>query len=76
MAPGSAGAPYALALSAHSNVLQEFEGRPGRSPSTASRSSQADSEPQAPMAASGSLTASIRWMAAHIAPGVPVSITA
>src|SRR6185436_17722709 len=30
MLPGSAGAPFALALSASSNVLQEFEGGPGQ----------------------------------------------
>ena len=30
MPPGSAGAPYALATSARSNVLQEFEGGPGQ----------------------------------------------
>ena len=30
MLPGSAGAPFALALSARSNVLQEFEGGPGQ----------------------------------------------
>jgi hypothetical protein len=30
MPPGSTGGPYALALSAHSNVLQEFEGGSGQ----------------------------------------------
>jgi lipoprotein-anchoring transpeptidase ErfK/SrfK len=28
--PGDVGAPFALALSAHSNVLQEFAGGPGQ----------------------------------------------
>jgi lipoprotein-anchoring transpeptidase ErfK/SrfK len=71
---GSAGAPFALALSARSNVLQEFEGGPGQiaihgimnlggTPGTAVshgcvRLGDAD----------------IRWLAEHIAPGVPVTI--
>ena len=75
MLPGSAGAPFALALSARSNVLQEFEGGPGQiaihgvlnlggTPGTAVshgcvRLANRD----------------IRWLAARIAPGVPVTIT-
>jgi lipoprotein-anchoring transpeptidase ErfK/SrfK len=75
MLPGSAGAPFALALSARSNVLQEFEGGPGQiaihgvanlggTPGTA--------------ISHGCLrlaNRNIRWMAARIAPGVPVTIT-
>jgi lipoprotein-anchoring transpeptidase ErfK/SrfK len=76
MPPGSAGAPYALALSARSNVLQEFEGGPGQiamhgvanlggTPGTAVshgcvRLAEAD----------------IRWLAARIAPGTRVTVTA
>jgi lipoprotein-anchoring transpeptidase ErfK/SrfK len=30
LSPGAVGAPYALALSARSNVLQEFDGGPGQ----------------------------------------------
>jgi lipoprotein-anchoring transpeptidase ErfK/SrfK len=76
MPRGSAGAPYALALSARSNVLQEFEGGPGQialhgvanlggTPGTAIshgcvRLADAD----------------IRWLAAHISPGVRVTVTA
>ena len=75
MPRGSAGAPYALALSARSNVLQEFEGGPGQiamhgvanlggTPGTAIshgcvRLADAD----------------IRWLAARISPGVRVAIT-
>lgn len=75
MPPGSAGGPYALALSAHSEVLQEFQGGPGQIAihgvaqlmgklGTASSHGciRLDEE-------------SIRWMAGHIAPGVEVRIT-
>ena len=74
MPPGSAGGPYALALNAHSNVLQEFEGGsgqiaihgvanlPGRL-GTASSHGCIRLDDQ-----------SIRWIAAHIAPGVLVRI--
>jgi lipoprotein-anchoring transpeptidase ErfK/SrfK len=73
---GSAGAPFALALSARSNVLQEFEGGPGQiamhgvanlggTPGTAiSHGCVRLANPN------------IRWLAARIAPGVRVDITA
>jgi lipoprotein-anchoring transpeptidase ErfK/SrfK len=75
MLPGSAGGPFALASSARSNVLQEFEGGPGQialhgvenlggTPGTAiSHGCVRLTNP------------SIRWLAARIAPGVPVTIT-
>ena len=69
------GAPFALALSARSNVLQEFDGGPGQIalhglanvggvPGTA--------------VSHGCIRlddAAIRWLAARVGPGVPVSIT-
>jgi lipoprotein-anchoring transpeptidase ErfK/SrfK len=75
MLPGSAGGPFALALSARSNVLQEFEGGPGQiaihgmenlggTLGTASSHGCVRLDNQ-----------SIRWLAANIAPGVPVTIT-
>jgi lipoprotein-anchoring transpeptidase ErfK/SrfK len=75
MPPGSTGGAYALALSAHSNVLQEFEGGHGQIAihglarltgrlGTASSHGCIRLDDQ-----------SIRWLAAHIAPGVPVRIT-
>ena len=75
MLPSSAGAPFALALSARSNVLQEFEGGPGQiaihgvanlggTPGTAV------SHGCVRLANPG-----IRWLAARIEPGVPVAIT-
>ncbi len=74
MLPGSAGGPFALALSARSNVLQEFDGGPGQiglhgvanlggTPGTAvSHGCVRLDNP------------SISWLAARIAPGVPVTI--
>lgn len=75
MLAGSAGAPFALALSARSNVLQEFGGGPGQiaihgvgnlggTPGTA--------------VSHGCVRLAnrhIRWLAARTAPGVPVTIT-
>lgn len=74
MVPGSVGAPFALALSARSNVLQEFAGGPGQiaihgvggiggTPGTA--------------ASHGCVRlsdAAIRWLAARMAPGAPVDV--
>jgi lipoprotein-anchoring transpeptidase ErfK/SrfK len=74
MLPGSAGGPFALALSARSNVLQEFEGGPGQiavhgvanlggAPGTAVSHGCVRLADR-----------SIRWLAAHISAGVPVTI--
>ena len=75
MPPGSPGSPYALALSAHSNVLQEFEGGPGQIAihgvaNLAGKLGSASSHGCIRLS-----DPSIRWMAAHIAPGVLVTIT-
>jgi lipoprotein-anchoring transpeptidase ErfK/SrfK len=72
---GLSGSPFALALSARSNVFQEFEGGPGQvalhglggvggTPGTA--------------VSHGCVrlgTRSISWLAARMGPGVPVTIT-
>lgn len=74
MLPGSVGGPFALALSARSNVLQEFDGGPGQigvhgvenlggTPGTAVSHGCVRLQ-----------NTSIRWLAARIAPGVPVTI--
>lgn len=74
--PGYPGAPYALALSARSNVFQEFEGGPGQialhgiyriggTPGTA--------------VSHGCIrldTPAMNWLGTHIHGGVPVTITA
>jgi lipoprotein-anchoring transpeptidase ErfK/SrfK len=75
LSPSDAGAPFALALSARSNVLQEFEGGPGQIafhglanvggvPGTAvSHGCIRLDDP------------TMRWLAARIGAGVPVTIT-
>lgn len=75
MLPGSAGGPFALALSARSNVLQEFEGGPGQ---TAIHGVANLGGTLGTAVSHGCVrlsNRSIRWLAARIAPGVPVTIT-
>ena len=73
--PGDVGAPFALALSARSNVLQEFDGGPGQIglhgllnvggvPGTAASHGCVRLD-----------TGTMRWLVHHIVPGVPVTIT-
>lgn len=74
MPNGSAGGPYALALSAHSDVLQEFEGGPGQIAihgiaELPGKLGTAESHGCIRLNDRG-----IRWMAAHVAPGVSVFI--
>jgi lipoprotein-anchoring transpeptidase ErfK/SrfK len=69
------GAPFALALSARSNVFQEFEGGPGQ---IALHGLQNVGGIPGTAASHGCVrldTASIRWLAGRIGPGVPVTIT-
>ena len=75
MLPGSAGGPFALALSARSNVLQEFESGPGQ---TAIHGVANLGGTLGTAVSHGCVrlsNRSIRWLAARIAPGVPVTIT-
>jgi lipoprotein-anchoring transpeptidase ErfK/SrfK len=75
MPPGSAGAPYALATSARSNVLQEFEGGPGQ---IALHGVQNLGGIPGTAISHGCVRladADIRWLAARISPGVRVSVT-
>ncbi|HYI35325.1 MAG TPA: L,D-transpeptidase [Thermoleophilaceae bacterium] len=74
MPAGAAGGPYALALSARSNVLQEFEGGPGQIAvhgvmNLGGRPGTAISHGCVRVADHNT-----RWMAARIAPGTPVTI--
>lgn len=76
MLAGAAGAPFALATSARSNVLQEFEGGPGQIAihgvgNIGGRPGTAVSHGCVRLA-----NRNIRWLAARIAPGVPITITA
>ncbi len=74
MEPSQAGGPFALALSARSNVLQEFEGGPGQIAihgrnNLGGTLGAAESHGCIRLA-----TASIDWLAARIGPGTPVMI--
>jgi len=75
MPAGKPGGPFALALSARSNVLQEFEGGPGQialhgPANLGGRPGTAASRGCVRLANSN-----IRWMAGRITPGVPTTIT-
>jgi lipoprotein-anchoring transpeptidase ErfK/SrfK len=74
MEPDEADGPFALALSARSNVLQEFEGGPGQiaihgRDGLGGTLGRAESHGCIRLA-----TASIDWLAARIGPGTPVKI--
>jgi lipoprotein-anchoring transpeptidase ErfK/SrfK len=76
MAAGEPGGPFALALSARSNVLQEFEGGPGQigihgRDELGGTLGQAESHGCIRLA-----TPSIDWLTARIGPGTPVTIYA
>jgi lipoprotein-anchoring transpeptidase ErfK/SrfK len=75
MRPDSPGAPFALALSARSNVLQEFEGGPGQIAlhgvgNIGGKLGTAVSHGCVRLG-----NRSIRWLAGRIDPGTPVTIT-
>ena len=75
MRSGSPGAPFALALSARSNVLQQFGGGPGQIAlhgvaNIGGRLGTAASHGCVRLA-----NRSIRWLAARVGPGAPVTIT-
>jgi lipoprotein-anchoring transpeptidase ErfK/SrfK len=68
------GAPYALALSARSDALREFDGGPGQ---IALHGVENIGGVPGTAASHGCMrlsTAAITWLAMHIAPGVPVTI--
>lgn len=76
MRAGEPGGPYALTLSARSDVLQEFEGGPGQigihgRNNLGGHLGSAESHGCVRLA-----TSSIAWLAARIGPGVPVRILA
>jgi lipoprotein-anchoring transpeptidase ErfK/SrfK len=76
MAAGHAGGPFALALSARSNALQEFEGGPGQI-ALHGRNNLAGALGTATSHGCVRLdTASIDWLAARIGPGTPTTIYA
>jgi len=74
MPVGQPGGPYALALSARSNVLQEFEGGPGQ---VAIHGSIKLNAPLGTAASFGCIRladASVEWLSHRIPPGTPVTI--
>ncbi|HTA37351.1 MAG TPA: L,D-transpeptidase [Solirubrobacteraceae bacterium] len=76
MSPGELGGPFALALSARSDALQEFEGGPGQiamhgRDGLGGILGEAESHGCMRLA-----TSSIEWLAQRIGPGVPVGIDA
>jgi lipoprotein-anchoring transpeptidase ErfK/SrfK len=75
MPPGSAGAPFALALSARSNVLQEFEGGPGQIAIHGVANLGGTLGTAISHGCVRLANRSIRWLADRIAPGMPVAIT-
>jgi lipoprotein-anchoring transpeptidase ErfK/SrfK len=76
MSAGEAGGPFALALSARSDALQEFEGGPGQ---IAMHGRDNLGGTLGAAESHGCIrvgTASINWLAARIGPGTPVTIYA
>jgi hypothetical protein len=71
-----AGAPFALALSARSDVFQEFEGGPGQIAIHGVANVGGTPGTAASHGCVRLATAAIVWLAARIAPGVPVTIIA
>jgi lipoprotein-anchoring transpeptidase ErfK/SrfK len=74
MPAGEAGGPFALALSARSNVLQEFEGGPGQ---IAIHGRDDLGGTLGTAASHGCIrlaTSSVDWLASRIGPGTPVTI--
>lgn len=72
---GTATGPWALALSAYSNVLQEFAGGPGQ---IALHGRTGLRDPLGTAASHGCVRfddSAIRWIAGHVSAGTPVTIT-
>jgi lipoprotein-anchoring transpeptidase ErfK/SrfK len=68
------GAPYALALSARSHVLQEFDGGPGQIAIHGIANIGGVPGQAASHGCIRLTTAAIRWIVAHVGPGAPVDI--
>ncbi len=74
MLPGSVGAPFALATSARSNVLQEFDGGPGQIALHGLDNVGGQLGTAASHGCVRLADATVAWLAARISPGVPVTI--
>jgi lipoprotein-anchoring transpeptidase ErfK/SrfK len=75
MIPGSAGAPFALALSARSNVFQEFEGGPGQIALHGIANLGGTPGTAVSHGCVRLANGKISWLVARVGPGVPVDIT-
>jgi lipoprotein-anchoring transpeptidase ErfK/SrfK len=73
--PVDPGAPFALALSARSNVLQEFDGGPGQIAIHGIANIGGVPGTAASHGCIRLTTAAIRWLVALVGPGTPVTIT-
>jgi lipoprotein-anchoring transpeptidase ErfK/SrfK len=76
MQAGEPGGPFALALSARSNVLQEFEGGPGQIAIHGLENLGGTLGTSASHGCIRLARASIDWLASRISPGTPVTIAA
>jgi lipoprotein-anchoring transpeptidase ErfK/SrfK len=74
LSPQASGAPYALALSARSNALHEFDGGPGQIAFHGIDNIGGIPGTAASHGCVRLATPAITWLARHIAPGVPVTI--
>jgi lipoprotein-anchoring transpeptidase ErfK/SrfK len=74
MPAGSAGGPYALALSAHSNALRTFNGGSGQIAIHGVAHLNGAVGTASSHGCVRLADRDITWLAAHIAPGVPVDI--
>ncbi|MEA2300155.1 MAG: hypothetical protein QOE44_690 [Solirubrobacteraceae bacterium] len=74
MLPGAVGAPFALATSARSNVLQEFDGGPGQIALHGLDNVGGELGTAASHGCVRLADSTVAWLAARISPGVPVTI--
>ena len=75
MRADAAGAPFALATSARSNVLQEFEGGPGQIALHGVGNIGGTIGTAVSHGCVRLANPDVSWLAAHLGPGVPVTIT-
>lgn len=75
LSPGDVGAPFALALSARSDVLQEFDGGPGQIAMHGLSNVGGALGTAVSHGCVRLANGTMRWLAVRIGPGVPVTIT-
>ena len=75
LSPSAGGGPYALAISARSNVLQDFDGGPGQIALHGMRHLAGKPGSAASHGCIRLGDTAIRWLASRIGSGVPVTVT-